>query len=165
MRIVDLLHEQGIDLNFNPKNKAEAIDMLIDLMDKTGNLNDKQGYKEAILAREDLSTTGIGDGIAIPHGKTKAVKNASLAAAVSKEGVDYDALDGMPSHLFFMIAAPEGENEVHLEVLARLSTILMDEELEKAITEYIDYYTNDRPQRGLGVLTPMEFHEKQRLAA
>ena len=78
MRIVDLLHEQGIDLNFNPKNKAEAIDMLIDLMDKTGNLNDKQGYKEAILAREDLSTTGIGDGIAIPHGKTKAVKNASF---------------------------------------------------------------------------------------
>mgnify|MGYP004663799121 CR=1 FL=1 len=133
MRIVDLLHEQGIDLNFNPKNKAEAIDMLIDLMDKTGNLNDKQGYKEAILAREDLSTTGIGDGIAIPHGKTKAVKNASLAAAVSKEGVDYDALDGMPSHLFFMIAAPEGENEVHLEVLARLSTILMDEEFRKTL--------------------------------
>ena len=133
MRIVDLLHEQGIDLNFNPKNKAEAIDMLIDLMDKTGNLNDKQGYKEAILAREDLSTTGIGDGIAIPHGKTKAVKNPSLAAAVSKEGVDYDALDGMPSHLFFMIAAPEGENEVHLEVLARLSTILMDEEFRKTL--------------------------------
>ena len=133
MRIVDLLHEQGIDLNFAPKNKAEAIDMLVELMDKTGNLNDKDGYKEAILAREDLSTTGIGDGIAIPHGKTKAVKNASLAAAVSKEGVDYDALDGMPSHLFFMIAAPEGENEVHLEVLARLSTILMDEEFRKSL--------------------------------
>ena len=99
MRIVDLLHEQGIDLNFAPKNKAEAIDMLVELMDKTGNLNDKDGYKEAILAREDLSTTGIGDGIAIPHGKTKAVKNASLAAAVSKEGVDYDALDGMPSQI------------------------------------------------------------------
>ena len=85
MRIVDLLHEQGIDLNFNPKNKAEAIDMLIDLMDKTGNLNDKQGYKEAILAREDLSTTGIGDGIAIPHGKTKAVKNANFVI----ENIEY----------------------------------------------------------------------------
>ena len=81
MRIVDLLHEQGIDLNFVPKNKAEAIDMLIDLMDKTGNLNDKQGYKEAILAREDLSTTGIGDGIAIPHGKTKAVKKCFISSS------------------------------------------------------------------------------------
>ena len=81
MRIVDLLHEQGIDLNFNPKNKSEAIDMLVDLMDKTGNLNDKQGYKEAILAREDLSTTGIGDGIAIPHGKTKAVKKCFISSS------------------------------------------------------------------------------------
>ena len=133
MKIVDLLYKDGIDLNFQPKSKAESIDQLVNLMDKTGNLNDKEGYKKAILAREELSTTGIGDGIAIPHGKTKAVKKASLAAAVSREGVDYDALDGMPSHLFFMIAAPDGENEIHLEVLARLSTILMDEDFRKAL--------------------------------
>ena len=83
MKIVDLLYKDGIDLNFQPKSKAESIDQLVNLMDKTGNLNDKEGYKKAILAREELSTTGIGDGIAIPHGKTKAVKKASLAAAVS----------------------------------------------------------------------------------
>lgn len=133
MKIVDLLHNNGIDLNFNPSSKAEAIDKLVDLMEATGNLKDKAEYKEAILAREALSTTGIGEGIAIPHGKTKAVKRASLAAAVSKKGVDYDSLDGAPANLFFMIAAPEGKNEVHLEVLARLSTILMDEEFRTSL--------------------------------
>lgn len=133
MKIVDLLHKNGIDLNFNPSSKAEAIDKLVDLMDSTGNLINKNEYKEAILAREALSTTGIGEGIAIPHGKTKAVKRASLAAAVSKKGVDYDSLDGAPANLFFMIAAPEGKNEIHLEVLARLSTILMDEEFRNSL--------------------------------
>ena len=131
MRIVDLLHKDGIDLNFTPCSKFEAIDKLVDLMDATGNLNDKNEYKEAILAREALSTTGIGEGIAIPHGKTKAVKKAALAAAVCKSGVDYDSLDGAPANLFFMIAAPEGKNEVHLEVLARLSTILMDDKFRE----------------------------------
>lgn len=133
MKIVDLLHKNGIDLNFSPSSKAEAIDKLVDLMDSTGNLINKNEYKEAILAREALSTTGIGEGIAIPHGKTKAVKRASLAAAVSKKGVDYDSLDGAPANLFFMIAAPEGKNEIHLEVLARLSTILMDEEFRNSL--------------------------------
>jgi PTS system fructose-specific IIC component len=133
MKIVDLLHKNGIDLNFSPSSKAEAIDKLVDLMDSTGNLINKNEYKEAILAREALSTTGIGEGIAIPHGKTKAVKRASLAAAVSKKGVDYDSLDGSPANLFFMIAAPEGKNEIHLEVLARLSTILMDEEFRNSL--------------------------------
>lgn len=133
MKIVDLLHKNGIDLNFSPSSKAEAIDKLVDLMDSTGNLINKNEYKEAILAREALSTTGIGEGIAIPHGKTKAVKRASLAAAVSKMGVDYDSLDGAPANLFFMIAAPEGKNEIHLEVLARLSTILMDEEFRNSL--------------------------------
>ena len=103
MKIVDLLHKQGMNLDIKPTSKAQCIDELVDLMDKTGNLNDKEEYKKAILAREELSTTGIGDGIAIPHGKTKAVKRASLAAAVCKDGVDYDALDGAPVHLFFMI--------------------------------------------------------------
>ena len=135
MRIVDLLHKEGIDLNIKPVNKSECINQLIDLMDKTGNLHDKEEYKKAILAREDLSTTGIGDGIAIPHGKTSAVKKASLAAAVCKEGVDYDSLDGMPAHLFFMIAVPDNNDNLHLEVLARLSTILMDEGFRKSLID------------------------------
>ena len=121
MRIVDLLNMQGIELDLKVSNKAEAIDKIVDLMDRTGNLNDKEEYKKAILAREELSTTGIGDGIAIPHGKTKAVKRAGLAAAVCKDGVDYDALDGAPVYLFFMIAVPDNSDNLHLEVDAYLS--------------------------------------------
>ncbi|OOM10496.1 PTS fructose transporter subunit IIABC [Clostridium saccharobutylicum] len=138
MKIVDLLHKQGINLNINPASKNECINELVDLMDKTGNLNNKEEYKKAILAREELSTTGIGDGIAIPHGKTKAVKKASLAAAVSKKGVDYDSLDGMPAHLFFMIAVPDNSDNLHLEVLARLSTILMDESFRTSLINCTD---------------------------
>lgn len=126
MRITDLLTTESIDLNFKVNSKSEAINHLVDLMYSTGNISDKEVYKSAILAREDLSTTGIGEGIAIPHAKTSAVKKATLVAAVSKDGVDYEALDGAPSHLFFMIAAPDGANNTHLDVLSRLSTILMD---------------------------------------
>lgn len=138
MKIIDLLQKQGINLNFNPSTKEQCINELVDLMDKTGNLNDKEEYKKAILAREALSTTGIGDGIAIPHGKTNAVKKASLAAAISKNGVDYDSLDGAPAHLFFMIAVPENSNNLHLEVLARLSTILMDEKFRTSLINCSD---------------------------
>lgn len=138
MRIVDLLHKQGMNLNIKPTTKEQCINELVDLMDKTGNLNNKEEYKKAILAREELSTTGIGDGIAIPHGKTNAVKKASLAAAVCKEGVDYDSLDGMPANLFFMIAVPDNSDNLHLEVLARLSTILMDEDFRKKLIECSD---------------------------
>lgn len=138
MRIVDLLHKQGINLNFNPNTKEQCINELVDLMDKTGNLNNKEEYKKAILAREELSTTGIGDGIAIPHGKTSAVKKASLAAAICKKGVDYDALDGQPAHLFFMIAVPDNNDNLHLEVLARLSTILMDEAFRTSLINCSD---------------------------
>ncbi|NOW03388.1 PTS fructose transporter subunit IIABC [Clostridium beijerinckii] len=138
MRIVDLLHKQGINLNFNPNTKEQCINELVDLMDKTGNLNNKEEYKKAILAREELSTTGIGDGIAIPHGKTSAVKKASLAAAICKKGVDYDSLDGQPAHLFFMIAVPDNNDNLHLEVLARLSTILMDESFRTSLINCSD---------------------------
>lgn len=127
MKIIDLLNKEGINLDFNPKTKEQCINELVGLMDNTGNLIDKEEYKKAILAREELSTTGIGDGIAIPHGKAKAVKKASLAAAICKNGVDYDSLDGHPANLFFMIAVPDNNDNLHLEVLARLSTILMDE--------------------------------------
>lgn len=138
MKIVDLLHKQGIILDFNPSTKEQCINELVDLMDKTGSLNDKEEYKKAILAREELSTTGIGEGIAIPHGKSSAVKNASLAAAISKKGVDYDSLDGEPAKLFFMIAVPEKSDNLHLEVLARLSTILMDESFRASLLSCTD---------------------------
>lgn len=133
MRITDLLSAQSVDLNFKVNSKAEAIDHLVNLMNATGHLKDREAYKAAILAREDLSTTGIGEGIAIPHAKTSAVTKATLVAAVSHQGVDYEALDGMPSHLFFMIAAPDGANNTHLEVLSRLSTILMDAQFREAL--------------------------------
>ena len=126
MKITDLLKKNGIALNPKVENKAEAINKLVDLMDATGRLSDKEAYKKAVLDRESLSTTGIGDNIAIPHAKTKAVKEAGLSAMILKEGVDYDSLDGEPAKLFFMIAAPEGENNLHLDVLARLSMMLMD---------------------------------------
>lgn len=133
MRIIDLLKEDGILLNANVNSKKEVIEVLVDLMDKEGYLNDKEEYKNEVLKREELSTTGIGDGIAIPHGKTKAVKCAGLSSMVVKDGVDFDSLDGNKANLFFMIAAPEEANNLHLEVLARLSTILMDEEFRNTL--------------------------------
>ncbi|MFU7516505.1 fructose-specific PTS transporter subunit EIIC [Clostridium sp. HCS.1] len=133
MKITDLLNRKSIAINPKVNSKNEAIDKLVDLMDASGNLVDKNEYKKAVLAREELSTTGIGDGIAIPHAKTKAVKNAGLAAMIVNDGVDYDSLDGNPAKIFFLIAAPDGENNVHLEVLARLSTMLMDEKFRNAL--------------------------------
>ena len=133
MKITDLLKKQGIALNVKVSSKDEAIDKLVNLMDASGNLNDKKEYKNKVLERESLSTTGIGDGIAIPHAKTKAVKNPGLSSMVVSEGVDYDSLDGAPAKLFFMIAAPESANNLHLEVLARLSTILMDESFRESL--------------------------------
>lgn len=133
MRIVDLIDKRSISLALKAKDKKDAIDKLVNLVNNSGNLNDRLEYKDAIIARENQSTTGIGEGIAIPHAKTKAVKNACLAAAVCKNGVDYESFDGSLSHLFFMIAAPEGANNTHLEVLSRLSTILMDEEFRSKL--------------------------------
>jgi PTS system fructose-specific IIC component len=128
MRIIDLLNENVIDLMGKPASKEETIKHLVDLMDKSGNLTDKEVYRKAVMAREEEGTTGIGEGVAIPHGKSPVVKEAGLAAMVVKEGADFEALDGEPSYLFFLIAAPEAANTLHLEVLSRLSTILMDEE-------------------------------------
>ena len=144
MRIVDLIDKRSISLELKAKDKMDAIDKLVDLVNNSGNLNDRLEYKEAIIARENQSTTGIGEGIAIPHAKTKAVKNACLAAAVSKKGVDYESFDGSLSNLFFMIAAPEGANNTHLEVLSRLSTILMDEEFREKLmnAQNVDEFLN-----------------------
>ena len=127
MRIVDLLNRESILLGASPKSKSEAIDMLVDLQVKGGNIADREEYKKGILAREAMSSTAVGEGIAIPHAKSKAVKAPSLAAMTVPGGVDYEAMDDEPSDLLFMIAAPNN-GDVHLEVLSRLMTLLMDED-------------------------------------
>lgn len=131
MRITDLINKKSVNLNLQKQNKLEAIDNLVELVNNSGNLNNKEEYKKAIIARENMSTTGIGEGVAIPHAKTKSVNSACLAAAVCKDGIDYESFDGSLANLFFMIAAPDGANDTHLEVLSRLSTILMDEDFRK----------------------------------
>lgn len=130
MRITDLLKEQSIELNVSIDSKEGAINKLLNLMDNSGNISDIQEYKKGVLEREAHSSTGIGGGIAIPHAKNKAVKQASLSAMVIPNGVDYDALDGEVSKLFFMIAAPENSANIHLKVLSRLCTILMDNDFK-----------------------------------
>ena len=132
MRIVDLLSKESIALNAAPKSKPEAIDLLIELQVKGGNIADKEAYKAGILAREEKGSTAVGEGIAIPHAKSEAVKAPSLAAMTVPEGVDYEALDDEPSNLLFMIAAPN-DGDVHLEVLSRLMTILMDEDFREKL--------------------------------
>ncbi|MDO4619294.1 MAG: fructose-specific PTS transporter subunit EIIC [Lachnospiraceae bacterium] len=131
MKIRDLLKPEGIKLGAAAKNKMDAIDQLVELQNKSGNIKDVAAYKKAILAREEESTTAMGEGIAIPHAKTDAVKQAGLAAMTIPAGVDYDAPDDEPSTLLFMIAAPNSKENVHLEVLSRLATLLMDEDFTK----------------------------------
>ena len=126
MRITELLKKESIELGVKVSSKEEAIDTLIGLMEAGGRLNDRAGYKEGILAREALGSTAVGEGIAIPHAKVAAVKEPGLAAMVVPDGVDYEAFDGSLANLIFMIAAPEGGADVHLEALSRLSTLLMD---------------------------------------
>ena len=133
MRIVDLLKKESIMLNAAPGSKSEAIDMLVDLQVKGGNISDKEEYKKGIIAREEHGSTAVGEGIAIPHAKNKGVKAPSLAAITVLGGVDYEALDDEPSNILFMIAAPEDGGDVHLDVLARLMTILMDEDFRERL--------------------------------
>lgn len=138
MKIIDLLKREGISLNPDVKDKSGAIDFLVDLMDKSGRLSDKKEYKKGVLEREAQGTTGIGEGVAIPHSKNKAVKEAGLSAMVIKNGLNFESLDAQPAYLFFMIAAPDGENNVHLEVLSRLSTLLMDENFRQDLIDSKD---------------------------
>ena len=134
MRITDLLKQEGILLNAAPASKAEAIEMLISLHDKCGSLNDVAAFKEGILKREEMGTTAIGMEIAIPHAKSEAVKAPALTAITVPEGVDYDAPDGNPCKLLFMIAATT-DGDVHLEVLARMMQLLMDPEFTGGLKE------------------------------
>ena len=135
MKITDLLKPQSILLNASPTNKADAIYTLGDLMDKGGNLSDKAEYLEAVFAREESGSTGLGDGIATPHAKSAGVKEAGLSAMVVPNGVDFEALDGQPSRLFFMIAAPEGAADTHVEVLSKLATMVIDPDFKNALIQ------------------------------
>lgn len=145
MKITDLLKRESVELSGTPESKGQAIDQMVELMAKGGNISDLQRYKEGVLKREEEGTTGIGEGIAIPHAKTDAVSVPGLAAMLVPQGVDYDALDGQPVHMIFLIAAPNTEDNVHLEVLSRLSMLLMDDEfrtnlLDAAdVTEFLAY--------------------------
>lgn len=127
MRITDLLDKRSISLDAAPDDKKATLDMAVELMAKSGKLMDVEQYRAQVYAREEESTTGIGEGIAIPHGKCDAVKTPGLAAMVIKNGVDYDSLDGEPVTLLFLIAAPNTKDNVHLDVLSKLSVMLMDE--------------------------------------
>ena len=144
MRITDLLDKQSISLNGVPKDKKEALDQVVDLMAKSGKINDVEAYRQRVYAREEESTTGIGEGIAIPHGKCDAVTKPGLAAMLVKDGVDFDSLDGEPVHLIFLIAAPNTEDNIHLDVLSKLSVLLMDEQFTadllnaKSVDEFLE---------------------------
>ena len=127
MRITDLLDKRSISLNAAPADKKETLDLAVELMAKSGKLSDVEKYRAQVYAREEESTTGIGEGIAIPHGKCDAVKAPGLAAMVIKNGVEYESLDGEPVTLLFLIAAPNTKDNVHLDVLSKLSVMLMDE--------------------------------------
>ncbi len=133
MKITDLLSKDAIKLNGVMSSKEEAINQLIELMTTNGNILDKEKYKQVVLKREEEGSTGIGEGIAIPHGKTDAVTKPGLSAMVVPDGVEFNSLDGQPAKLLFLIAAPNTKDNVHLEVLSRLSTLLMDTEFRKAL--------------------------------
>ena len=134
MRITDLLKKEAILLHAKVASKEDVIRTMVDLHQKAGNLADAKAYTQGILDREAAGTTAIGDGIAIPHAKSPAVKNPGLAAITVPDGVDYQAMDGKPSNLIFMIAAPM-DGDLHLEVLSRLTVLLMDEAFRSALLQ------------------------------
>ena len=133
MRITDLLDRRSVSLTEAPKTKSETLDMAVDLMVKSEKISDREAYRKQVYLREEESTTGIGEGIAIPHGKCDAVKKPGLAAMVIRNGVEFEALDDEPVTLLFLIAAPNTEDNIHLDVLSKLSVMLMDEEFTASL--------------------------------
>ena len=133
MKITDLLDKRSISLTGSPANKQEALDQMVALMEKSGKITDVESYRKQVYAREEESTTGIGEGIAIPHGKGDAVAKPGLAAMVVKNGVDFDSLDGEPVTLLFLIAAPNTKDNIHLDVLSKLSVLLMNEDFVNSL--------------------------------
>lgn len=141
MRITDLLRPEAVQLHAESSDKSAAIDLLVDLHAKAGNINDEEAYKKEIWAREELDSTAVGDGVAVPHARCAAVNRASLAAITVPDGLDYDSPDGEPSKLFFMIAAPEGGGDVHMDILAHLMVMLMDGEFCQKLLDTRDVNT------------------------
>lgn len=135
MKIIDLLDDRSILLDGRVADKKAALDQMVELMDASGKLRDKETYRQGVYAREQEGSTGIGEGIAIPHCKSGAVIKPGLAAMVVKDGVEFESLDGQPAHLFFLIAAPNTEDNVHLDVLSRLSVLLMDEDFTNKLRQ------------------------------
>ena len=133
MKITDLLSKSSIELNLKASSKEEVIKKVVEKMNATGNITDKAEYERLVFEREKEGTTGVGEGIAIPHGKSDVVKAPTLVAAVIPDGVDYDSLDGKPVNLLFLIAAPNTKDNIHLDVLSRLSTLLMDEDFRNKL--------------------------------
>ena len=128
MRIVDLLDVRSIELNGSATSKEDVLKKMVSLMVKSGKINDEQKYLNGVFKREEESTTGVGEGIAIPHCKSDAVDRPGLAAMIVPDGVEFDSLDGQPVNVIFLIAAPDTKDNVHLDVLSKLSMLLMDEE-------------------------------------
>ena len=126
MHITDLLKRESVALNGSASSKKEVLEKLVALMEKQGNLADPAAYQQKVFAREEEGSTGVGEGVAIPHAKTAAVTRPGLAFMRCPEGVDFDSLDGLPAKLFFLIAAPDTKDNIHLDVLSRLSTLLME---------------------------------------
>ena len=135
MKIIDLLDDRSILLDGRVADKKAALDQMVELMDASGKLRDKETYRQGVYAREQEGSTGIGEGIAIPHCKSDAVIKPGLAAMVVKDGVEFESLDGQPAHLFFLIAVPNTEDNVHLDVLSRLSVLLMDEDFTNKLRQ------------------------------
>ncbi len=135
MRITDLIDKRSICLDGTPHTKKEALDQMVALMAASGKIADEEGYRKQVYLREEESTTGIGGGIAIPHGKCAAVRKPGLAAMVVRDGVEFESLDGMPAHLIFLIAAPDTEDNIHLDVLSKLSVLLMDQNFVEKLTK------------------------------
>lgn len=158
MRISELLSKETIKLNLKADKKQDVIDQLVDVLYNAGRLKDKEKYKEAILKRESQSSTGIGEGIAIPHAKTDAVEKASLALGLFKDGVDYEALDDAPINIAFMIAAPEGANNEHLETLSRLSVLLMNPDFKEGLLKA------ETPNEVLALLDKFEEKDEEEAA-
>lgn len=162
MRIIDLLNKDSIELNGEASNKKEAVDRMVELMQAAGNLNDIEAFKQSVLKREEEGTTGIGGGIAIPHGKSSAVDAPGLSAMLLPQGVDYQALDGAPTNIIFLIAAPDNEANVHLEVLSHLSMLLMNTEFlnqlrgAKSKDEFLEYISNAEQEKFGAKETPVE---------
>lgn len=131
----DVITLDCINTDLKGTTKSEIIDEMVDILYNNGKLNDREEYKQEILKREAQSSTGMEEGIAIPHGKTKAVKIPTVAIGISKKGVDYESLDGEPSHLFFMIAAPENSNDSHIELLSKITTLLLEDDIREALLD------------------------------